>query len=668
MLLVVAGLLVGQSAWGETTTIYERGTTNAWADADLTDWSVSSTSTYLTYSINGGLYLENTSAKTNFKSSYSTTKTISPTENSIVTMTAVIVCGYASGRTTSYDYVTIGGAQLRVYGQAQTAQVYIDGTEQGSTVSATRGGAYTFNVEINQATGAVTYSVSGGATIAEASTTTSTAISNVVIGHSRGGSESYNTSLKLTNITITEEAQEVTTADYTINYIYNESTIKTTNGNIALGTVVEAENPITVDDVKYYIKDGETTSMTIVDGTNVLDVDMRLADTYGYTVRGVDGSSNVLDANLASGSVAEGESVTVSFPRYILSGTTLYCQNTGAVYYSTTFTPDGDAYVKDITYSNSTVSNVAFYTEAEDVNEVTSGTNADRASMGEMGYTGSATTYKDVTTLSPGKYILYMRGQNGNSASRAYSFKVGDTEVFSGEIANGTNQDANSDEFTVSASSTLSFASEGSSSSGVDYFYLVKTAVPVTLGTNGYATFASPYPLDLTTDNLPDGLAAYTASVTGTTVSFTKLNQAVPAYTGVLLKGTASTEYSIPVVASGTEVESNAFLVNTSGEVFTGDDDYYYFALKKNTFTFATLDPSSVAIPANKAYLKVLKTAFNSASRSLSLVFDDEETTGIISNVRETEESNQYYNLSGQRISKPAKGLYIHNGKKFVVK
>ena len=194
------------------------------------------------------------------------------------------------------------------------------------------------------------------------------------------------------------------------------------------------------------------------------------------------------------------------------------------------------------------------------------------------------------------------------------------------------------------------------------------TTVSATLGTNGYATFASPYPLDLTTANMPEGLTAYKASVSGTTVTFTELNQNVPANTGVLLQGEAGGSYNILVVASGTEVTENAFLVNTDGTTFAGDNYYYYFGLLKNTLTFGTFDPSSVAIPASKAYLKVLKSSLGAGAR-LNISFADDETTGIadvrgkMSDVR-----GGYYNLSGQRVDQPQKGLYIVNGKKVIVK
>lgn len=198
----------------------------------------------------------------------------------------------------------------------------------------------------------------------------------------------------------------------------------------------------------------------------------------------------------------------------------------------------------------------------------------------------------------------------------------------------------------------------------------VSASVPVTLGTNGYTTFASSYALDLT--NLPEGVTAYKAAVEGTTVNFTALDQAVPANTGVLLKGEAGATVNISVASSGETVTGNAFLVNTAGTTFDADADYYYFGLLKNTLTFAQFNPSSVAIPANKAYLKVLKSSIDgSATKSLNVTFDDGESTAIedvFGSTKEQIEGGNIYDLQGRKVVKPTHGLYIVNGKKVFIK
>ena len=197
------------------------------------------------------------------------------------------------------------------------------------------------------------------------------------------------------------------------------------------------------------------------------------------------------------------------------------------------------------------------------------------------------------------------------------------------------------------------------------------TTDPVQIGINGFTTFASPRALDLTTANIPDGLTAYKAeSVDGTTIHFTPLDQTGPANTGVLLAGIANTTYEIPVVASGDAVSGNLFHVNSTGGTFSAESGYTYYGLKKpatssDPLVFATFNPSTVAIPSNKAYLMVS----NTEARQLTCVFDD-EATGISATLMNSEDRivNSIYNLAGQRVAQPTKGLYIKNGRKVIVK
>ena len=196
-----------------------------------------------------------------------------------------------------------------------------------------------------------------------------------------------------------------------------------------------------------------------------------------------------------------------------------------------------------------------------------------------------------------------------------------------------------------------------------------QTAVGATLGANGYTTFASSYPLDLTTANLPTGVKAYKAAVDGTVVRFTEFNQTVPANTGILLEGTANATVTIPVVASGDAVTGNAFLVNTTAATITSDASTYYFAMVKDSNPLKFGKVNSVNIPANKAYLQVPATNFTGTAPALTAIFDDGNTTGInaVKNAQFTE-NGEYYNLAGQRVAQPTKGLYIVNGRKVVVK
>ncbi len=201
----------------------------------------------------------------------------------------------------------------------------------------------------------------------------------------------------------------------------------------------------------------------------------------------------------------------------------------------------------------------------------------------------------------------------------------------------------------------------------------VKNA-PVQIDENGFATFASPWNLDL--GDLPDGLTAYKATLVhkvndNDMVRFTEAaSQVVPANTGLLLAGTAGSTYYIPVSdESGSDLEGNLLRVNTDGGTFTPESGYTYFGMVKNSdpLTFAAFDPTQVTIPSNKAYLEVELPA---DIRQLVFSFGDDEETGInsIENGKLKIEKEAIYNLAGQRVEKPVRGLYIVNGKKMVVK
>lgn len=188
------------------------------------------------------------------------------------------------------------------------------------------------------------------------------------------------------------------------------------------------------------------------------------------------------------------------------------------------------------------------------------------------------------------------------------------------------------------------------------------TNVAVTMGTNGYATYANNvYPLDLTSAK------AYKAAVDGSKVKFTLFGQAVPAGTGMLVEGTVSGMVNLPIADASSAVADNEFLVNASGAVFDAVSGYNYFALIKdsNPLTFGTFAPSTLAFPANKTYLKV---AASTGARLLA-VFGDDETTGISQmESGKLNIENAVYNLNGQRVAQPTKGLYIVGGKKVMMK
>ena len=70
-------------------------------------------------------------------------------------------------------------------------------------------------------------------------------------------------------------------------------------------------------------------------------------------------------------------------------------------------------------------------------------------------------------------------------------------------------------------------------------------------------------------------------------------------------------------------------------------------------------------IPANK-----LKSTTGSQAKSLRLMFDmgNGTPTGISMLPRKAVDHNVWYNLMGQPVVAPVRGIYIHNGRKVIIK
>ena len=82
------------------------------------------------------------------------------------------------------------------------------------------------------------------------------------------------------------------------------------------------------------------------------------------------------------------------------------------------------------------------------------------------------------------------------------------------------------------------------------------------------------------------------------------------------------------------------------------------------TFRSVPHTKNAFTVGANTAYLPA-----NAVTGAREFYGFDSEATGI-NDVRSQKEDvrSAYYNLNGQRVAQPAKGLYIVNGKKYIVK
>jgi len=180
----------------------------------------------------------------------------------------------------------------------------------------------------------------------------------------------------------------------------------------------------------------------------------------------------------------------------------------------------------------------------------------------------------------------------------------------------------------------------------------------VKFNSNGYATFACPAALDFS-----DSEAGYSAwqvtGVAGESIYFSQIESKVAAGTGILLKGEAYATVTLELADSGDDIsETNKLEGITEATEVAADT---YFGLKGNEF----VKVNAGTIAAGKAVLPV--GVLPAGVKSLTFNFNG-VPTGVNGVETVDAENARIFNLAGQRLSTPQKGLNIVNGKKVLVK
>ena len=175
-----------------------------------------------------------------------------------------------------------------------------------------------------------------------------------------------------------------------------------------------------------------------------------------------------------------------------------------------------------------------------------------------------------------------------------------------------------------------------------------------------YTTLTCASALDFTDSDLKAYIVK-DVDVSDNKITMTQVNK-VPANTGLVIKAaTPGDVVSVPVlIGDPDDVSGNHMVGSASSTTSTPENSGYI--LKDGAFH----PVSGGDLPAGKAYLKI-----DVSAPMLTLSFDESETTGISTSLNDKADkiNDQYiYNLNGQRVAQPTKGLYIVNGKKVIIK
>lgn len=346
----------------------------------------------------------------------------------------------------------------------------------------------------------------------------------------------------------------------------------------------------------------------------------------------------------------------------------------------------------DVTTANNNLSKVAKADFA--INTPNDGSfiriRATDSSQGTMPYlTSELSTYKSATTraaLKPGKggdneanTIFYYKNQKLIAYSTGY--KTANNSNFLGYngIVPGTNvtfkeaSDARSEYNVMFNDNNCKLFTKKTTENKTDYYYTDaadKTAngagyrfwlekvesLPVTVSDAGYATLCAPVALTISAN-----VEVYTASFGQTGVKLTPITGVIPANTGVVIEATAG-KYNFAITTSK-ETASSDLIGNIATENVDASKAAYILGNSTAGVGFYKLNSEDRTIKGGRAY-------YVAPSGEAAAFLFNGTTTGIDAIKAALNDVHApIYDLSGRKVANAVKGgVYIKNGKKFIVK
>ena len=179
----------------------------------------------------------------------------------------------------------------------------------------------------------------------------------------------------------------------------------------------------------------------------------------------------------------------------------------------------------------------------------------------------------------------------------------------------------------------------------------------ISVGEAGWRTFRTGSHMEITDSNVKAYVAKYMSE--GNYVKLTEVTK-VPEWQPVLIEAPwGNYQAEIPASVEGFPYGDNGLTAN-DGTPIDADGTYYGLAKKNGVVGFYKV---SGKVPAYQIYLPI-----PAASAPDFLGFDGDDTTSISELNVKGQTDGEFYNLAGQRVAQPTKGLYIVNGKKVVIK
>lgn len=271
--------------------------------------------------------------------------------------------------------------------------------------------------------------------------------------------------------------------------------------------------------------------------------------------------------------------------------------------------------------------------------------------------------YYDGTML-----VNFSSGMANGMSTSSWDWVTGDaasTVVFADGGSNGGYTFKSANAFFYDGGTNADRGSSLNTDAKYRNWYLTEvTTLPVTITAAGYATLYAPVAL-----TIPTGVTAYYISeLTKTEATLTEISTTIPANTPVILKGNEG-DYNFAITTAEDFNGTNKLSGQVAAQTVAKDVAYTLQKNKADANIVGLYPKAAGTIAGFKAYLLATAlpaTTFSAGVKGFTFNFGD--LTTAISAIERANSQGAIYDLSGRRVSKAQKGIYIIGGKKVTIK
>jgi|GEM_PF-6174877 len=207
----------------------------------------------------------------------------------------------------------------------------------------------------------------------------------------------------------------------------------------------------------------------------------------------------------------------------------------------------------------------------------------------------------------------------------------------------------------VSGSNYYTDAGGSAPNDGFNFQMEYVESLPLSVGAAGYATLIAPVALEI-----PAGVEVYTAAFEGGKAKLTSISDVIPANVGVVVKAAQGT-YNFNITTTENVATSALSGVPNTANV-ASESAAFILANGKHGVGFYKLSSANRTIHGFRAFYTAPAEA-----QAVSAFLLEDNVTGI-EEIETSADKAPIYDLSGRRVAKAEKGVYIQNGRKIFVK